>query len=88
MLTLALLGLVLGVVLGRFKVFVLLLAISATAVVIAIVGIGASQSIPTVVLETIIASVCLQFGYVIGIGALHALSSPARAEPGRPAAIH
>jgi hypothetical protein len=65
MLTLSLISMLVGAVLGtRFKVLVLLPAIFAAVLAILAVGITSSTNFPIIALAMVLATTCLQVGYL------------------------
>jgi hypothetical protein len=72
MLTLSLVSLLVGAVLGmRFKVLILLPAIFATVLGILAVGISSAAGFSVIVLAMVLATACLQLGYLGTVAARH-----------------
>jgi hypothetical protein len=75
MLTLSLVSLLAGAVLGmRFKVLILLPAISAALLAILAIGITSAAAFSTIALAMVLATTCLQLGYLGGVTARHGVA--------------
>ena len=75
MLTLSLVSLLVGAVLGmRFKALILLPAIFATLLAILAVGISSAAAFSVIALAMVLATTCLQLGYLVGVAMRHAVA--------------
>ena len=94
MLSLSLISLLVGAVLGmRFRVLVLLPAIFAALLAILAVGISSSINFPVIALAMVLATACLQLGYLGGVATRHVLTLARagriqRTWDGRAASLH
>jgi len=76
MLTLSLVSLLIGAILGmRFKILILLPAIFSAFVMILAGGISSSAAPSFVALATLLAATCLQLGYLIGSAGRYAIAA-------------
>jgi hypothetical protein len=79
MIAFALTGLIIGVILGlRFKVLVLVPVTVLAALATVAVGVNGSQASRLIIMWTVVVSLCLQMGYVLGAWAIADLFSPHR----------
>jgi hypothetical protein len=64
-----------GAVLGmRFRVFILIPAIGFAMVVVLAAGIASGASLAAILTAAVLASICLQFGYLGGIGTRYSMA--------------
>ena len=74
MMTLAMISLLVGMVLGqRFKVLVLMPTIAIALILVIGVGVARADTVWWIILSAIAVATSLQIGYLLGIGVRHAL---------------
>jgi hypothetical protein len=76
MMTLSMISLLVGAVLGqRFKIIVLIPAFAIVLVLAVGTGVAQAQTAWSIVLTAAAAATCLQIGYLVGIGVHHVLAA-------------